>query len=563
MATIKDLNDKFVKLDKLYNEFGLDSLGCSIKDYIVPDRGRFTATSANPTDRNAYARNDRKYVIEDTGEQAANFLVGGFMSMLTPSTSPWFRLKPAMEELAQIKRVGEWYDAVTKMVLDVYNDTDVYNVLYSTYLEMITFGTAAQMIESDVLDSIRPVSFTFGEYRIATNGKNKIDTFAYQCYQYAHELADRFGEDGLSENAKRALKNNEPTLFKVRWIVTPNDGRLGFTSGSKDFVSVYWEADRPSHEDGALEIKGFEEFPLQVPRYSTISNDTYGKESPGQKQLANIKMLQSLTEDYLIAIKRVGDPPMVSDGNHSMINTLPGGLTEAPNSVGGSIGVRPMFERDPNFPAIREGIEYWKRIINEGFFTHLLLIISGAENDRKTAAEIIARNEEKYGFLGSVLNRVFKEVLKPMIERTINILARDGMFDEDGPLPMPPELVDQEYDINFTSLLAQAQEAIGLNQLDRFIERMSIVADIKPEVLDKIDADAITELYGKTVPTKALLDTEQVEELRAIKAQQQAMAQQMAMLESTSDSVNKLAGADTSGENALTDMAAAEEAGGL
>jgi hypothetical protein len=336
---------------------------------------------------------------------------------------------------------------------------------------------------------------------------------------------------------------------------------MGPIPENRKFMSIYWEADRPSHEEIVLEKKGFDDFPLQTPRWATISNDTYGKESPGQKQLANVRMLQSMVEDMLIAIKRVGDPPMVSDGTHSMINTLPGGLTEAPNSVGGSISVRPMFEKDPNIQALLLGIEDWRRIIKEGFYANLLLIISGAENDRKTATEIIARNEEKYGFLGPILNRVFNELLEPMIQRTFNILGEHGYFDPDGTHPMPPELIDQPYDVTFTSLLAQAQEAIGLNQIDRFVERMRILAEVKPEALDKLDADAIVDLYAKTVPASATLDDDQVAAIRDIKAQQEQAMQQMAMLESTSDSVNKLAGADTSGENALTDMAEAEESG--
>ena len=559
MATIKNLNDFYNKLDKMYQEYGLDNIGRNIKDYIVPDRGRFTGTNANEQDRNAYSRNERRYVIEDTGEQSANFLVGGFVSMLTPPTSPWFKLKPSNKALGSIRAVGEWFDDVTELMLRVFSQADVYSALYNAYLEFITFGTAAMMIEEDEVDDIHPVSFTFGEYRIATNGSNKPDTWGYQCYMYAHELETRFGRDGMSKNALRALKNNEPTLFKVRWIILPNDGRIGFTAQDRPFISIYWEADRAGHEDMALEVKGFDEFPLQIPRWATISNDTYGKESPGQKQLGNIKMLQSMVEDMLVAIKRVGDPPMVSDGNHNMINTLPGGLTEAPNSVGGNVSVRPMFERSPDIQAILTGIEYWKKIISENFFTHLLLIISGAQNDRKTATEIVARNEEKYGFLGPVLNRVFNELLEPLIQRTFNILTKHGYFDADGELPMPPELEDQDYDIAFTSILAQAQEAIGLNQIDRFLERMAMLGDLKPEVLDKLDGDGIAELYGRTVPSRAMLDKEMVAVLREQHAEQEAQAQQMAMLESASESMNKLAGADTSGENALTDIGNAEE----
>ena len=558
MANIKELNERFIKLDSLFQEYGLNDLGASLSDYVLPDRGRFTGNNS-PKDRNRFETNSRKYVIDDVSEQAANMLVGGFMSMLTPQTSPWFRLGPSNPELSKVKAVKVWFDDVTKFMLRTFAEVDLYSTLQSTYLEFIGFGTGAQMLESDELDIIRPVSFTFGEYRIETNGKGIVDTWAYQCYMYPHEMETRFGAEGMSDQAKRALKKGDKTLFKVRWMVEPNDGRAGFKGADgRPFVSYYWEADSAGHKKTVLEVKGFDEFPLQTPRWSTIANDTYGKECPGQKQLANTKMLQSMCEDYVVAVKRMGDPPMVSDGSHNFINTLPAGITTAPNSTGGSIGVRPMFERDPNIEAILSGISYWRDIISKGFFNELLLVISGAGNDRKTATEIIARNEEKYGFLGHILNRVFKELLEPIIRRTFNNAADQGYFDPDGEFPLPEELLDQDYDIAFTSLLAQAQEAITLNQLDRFLERMGAVAQFFPDALDRVDDDMIVQMYGKTVPARALRSDDEYNEIKQAKADAAAQAAQMEAMTVAAGAMKDMSASSTEEGTVLSEVAAEE-----
>ena len=556
MATIKQLNERYIKLDSLFTEYGLDDMGASIRDYVLPDRGRFSGNSSANA-RNRFEKNSRKYVIDDITEQSANMLVGGFSSMLTPQTSPWVKLGPSNKRLSDLHDVAVWFDDVTEFILRTFAEADIYSVLHSTYLEFIGFGTGAQMLESDEINVIRPVSFTFGEYRIATNGKGKVDTWAYQCYMYAHELETRFGKDAMSPQAKRALKSDDKkTLFKVRWIVEPNDGRPGFEGGNRNFISYYWEADAPGYGQEVLEVRGFDEFPLQVPRWSTIANDTYGKECPGQKQLSNTKMLQSMCEDYVVAVKRMGDPPMVSDGSHNFINTLPSGISEAPNSTGGQMGIRPLFDRDPNIEAILSGIQYWREIISKGFFNDLLLVISGAGNDRKTATEIIARNEEKYGFLGHVLDRVFNEHLKPMVTLTFNIAASQGYFDPDGPYPMPEVLVGEDYDISFTSLLAQAQEAIKLNQLDRFLERAGMVASLFPDALDRVDEDAILKLYGEMIPARALRSDEQVGKIKQAKAEAAAAQAQMEAMQATAGAMKDMSAASTEEGSVLSEVVA-------
>ena len=53
-----------------------------------------------------------------------------------------------------------------------------------------------------------------------------------------------------------------------------------------------------------------------------------------------------------------------------------------------------------------------------------------------------------------------------------------------------------ELSVEFVSMLAQAQRAIGTNSVDRYVNNMGMVAQMKPDVLDKFDSDAWADAYA-------------------------------------------------------------------
>ena len=53
-----------------------------------------------------------------------------------------------------------------------------------------------------------------------------------------------------------------------------------------------------------------------------------------------------------------------------------------------------------------------------------------------------------------------------------------------------------ELNVEFVSMLAQTQRAVATNSIDRFVLSLGQVASIKPEVLDKLDADQWADAYS-------------------------------------------------------------------
>lgn len=178
-------------------------------------------------------------------------------------------------------------------------------------------------------------------------------------------------------------------------------------------------------------------------------------------------------------------------------------------------------------------------------------MLANGTNPQMTATEVAERHEEKLLMLGPVLERMHNEILDPMIEATFARMVEAGIVP-----PPPQELQGMDLNVEFVSMLAQAQRAIATNSVDRFVGNLGAVAGFKPDVLDKFDADRWADAYADMlgIDPELIVSGDKValiRQARAEAAQQQAMAEQMAQGAKTA---RDLAAADTSGENALTDV---------
>jgi hypothetical protein len=118
------------------------------------------------------------------------------------------------------------------------------------------------------------------------------------------------------------------------------------------------------------------------------------------------------------------------------------------------------------------------------------------------------------------------------------------------------ELQDQELKIEFVSTLAQAQKAIGLQAIDRLLGTVGAIAQQRPEAWDKVDTDKVIDLYADMLGADpdAIVANDRVAIVRQDRAQQQQAAQNIQLGAEMAKGAKDLASADTSGQNALTDV---------
>ena len=141
------------------------------------------------------------------------------------------------------------------------------------------------------------------------------------------------------------------------------------------------------------------------------------------------------------------------------------------------------------------------------------------------------RHEEKLMMLGPIAERLHNEMLAPLVENTFSRMVRAGMMRPGMELEPPKELQGQALEVEFISTLAQAQRAVGVQSIDRLIGTIGSVANIKPEVLDKLDADQLVDAYADMlgVDPSLIVADKQVAMIRQDRAKA-AQAQQVAAM---------------------------------
>ena len=232
------------------------------------------------------------------------------------------------------------------------------------------------------------------------------------------------------------------------------------------------------------------------------------------------------------------------------IDRLPGGVTwyDSQSPTG---GIKNLFDVNIDLNHLLGDIQDIRERIRGAFYADLFLMLANATDTRMTATEVAERHEEKLLMLGPVLERLHNELLNPLIEMTFSRMVSAGIL----PVP-PPELHGLEIHVEFVSILAQAQRAVGANGVDRWMGNIGAVAQYKPDVLDKVDTDYWVDAYADMlgVDPKMIVANDKVALVRQERAKQQAAAQQNALAEQQSKTVKNLAGSPMSQDNALANV---------
>ncbi|HRL05120.1 MAG TPA: portal protein [Brevundimonas diminuta] len=515
-------------------------------EFILPRNGRFLATDRNKG-------GDRTNAIYDnTATRAARTLAAGMLGGMTSPARPWFRLTLTDTELADHQPVKIWLAEVTRRMQRAFSVSNTYRALHSMYEELGTFGTASNTMLDDFDKMIHLYPHTIGEYALATDYKGAVNTQYRQFQKTAGQLVMEFGYENCSRHVQRLWDNSDYDKWvTVIHAVEPRGARdpRKLDARNMPFRSTYFE--EGGDEDRILRDSGFKRFRCLTPRWSTVGQDVYGH-SPGMEVLGDAKQLQHEQFRKAQGIDYQTKPPVQINGTMKSAgaNMLPGGATYI-DSANPSGGARALFDSRIDLSYLLEDIRDVRDRIRGGYYTDLFLMLGSMDNARMTATEVAERHEEKLLMLGPVLERLHNELLDPLIEMTFERML------EAGDIPPPPEELDGvALDIEFVSMLAQAQRAVGLNSSDRFIASLGAVAQMKPGVLDKFDEDQWADVYADSlgVDPSMIVGDDRVAIIREerLAQQQQAAAQEQAV--QMAETAAKLGSVNTAQPNGLTDV---------
>lgn len=530
-----------------------------LSKYINPTRGFFYETRPN-----VGYEIDHKTIIDSTAEDAMNTLASGMVSGLTSPSRPWFRLALPEFDLMEVGEVKYWLDTVQNRMLDVFAKSNVYGGLSTIYEEVATFGTACGFLEEDYNDIIRMRVYTIGEYYLGTGPDGRVNAFYRRFWMTTSQLVKEFGIENCTMQVQTLFRNNQPDVWiRVNFLIEENDERIVQYKDYKNmkYRSCYWEDG--AMMDSYLRIGGYEEMPVLTPRWATTTTaDAYGR-SPGWKMLGDVKMLQRLQKNKLIALDKVTNPPVQVDASvQGEANMLPGGVTRFSSTMPNA-GVKPAYQVNPDLQAIEATIKVTQDAIKRKSFSDLFLMMIDAERSGTpiTATEVMERQSEKLSILGPVLERLESELLNPLIDRTFGIMWRNGL------IPPPPKAIEgMELKIQYVSILAQAQKMIGTTAMQQVLAYAGQLATLQVNgqgaaVIDNINFDEQLMEYADMlgIPAKTMNTPEAKDQIRQARAQAQAQAQaqQQAMVAAQGIATGAKAAKDASqaplGQNSALD----------
>jgi hypothetical protein len=455
-----------------------------------------------------------------------------------------------------------WLDQVTRLMRDIFAKSNTYRALHTLYEELGAFGTGANFITPNFNTVMHNTPLTIGEYCIATDHEGNVNTLAREFEMQVGQMVGQFGLSNLSQSVQNLYNNGTgiDVWIPIVHIVEPRENRDYSKRDNKNmaFKSCYFEAG--GSDDKFLSESGFKRFPALCPRWAASGGDIYGN-SPGMEALGDVKQLQHDQMRKSQAIDYKVKPPLalptaLKDQPHSI---LPGG-TAYYDMAGANSKITSMFDVNIDLSHLLEDIRDVRGRINATFYADLFLMLAQADTTQMTAREVAERHEEKLLMLGPVLERLQNEFLQPLIDITFDRMIESGIVP-----PPPAELHGIDLNVEFVSMLAQAQRAVGTQSVDRLIGTISSIAMMQanagrsPDALDKLDADQAIDAYGEMlgVDPNMIVADDKVALIRQDRAKQQQQQQKMAAMQQAAETAKTASQADTSGKNALTDTAGA------
>lgn len=528
-----------------------------ISEYIQLRLGRYLVG-------NNKKRRRSKAVLNEKGTFASRTCGAGMLAGVSSPSRPWLKLKTPNRALNENQEAKIWFNMAELYLYEVFASSNYYHSKQSSYRDMADFGQGPVLIDEDWENAINCYNSPPGEYWLAVDRRGVVDTMYRELQRTTKQLVQEFAATGNIPTEVRdawdrgdynrpwtIIGVDQPNIHHVRGQLGP----LGMV-----YSKVYYCMDVADNGNNAiLGVSGCNKNPISSPRWDVQPGDIYG-DGPGGLMLPTIKSLQILERRKGQMVDKMASPATQAPASMKKakfaVNHMPGSNSFYPDIAAAGAGgtpIRPIYEvAGQQLQAVMMEQNILEQRIDVGYFVNLFMATLESDRRQVTATEIAERHEEKLIALGPVLERTHYEGLNHDVARAFEILMRHKV------LPPPPEVLDgMALEVEYISLLATAQRAIGAGPIERFSGFMGNLAAGNPAILDKWDMDQTVDEYGDVVgvPASMIRSDDQVAQIRADRQKQEAAVQNAAMAQQTAETASVLSKADTGRDsNLLADI---------
>lgn len=513
-----------------------------LAEFILPRRSIWLTQSAGgiPTPNNmSRGKPINNSIIDPTATYAARVLSGGLVSGLASPSRPWFKIVPSMN-IKMIDDAGrQWIEETENTIYSVMSSSNFYNSFAQEMEDLCVFGTAPVIIYEDEEDVIRLYNPAVGEYYLSSGAQMRVDGLDRMFVMTISQIVDFFGLENCPQEIQSlwAQKGSSLQIERIvahaiepNFAVGPHEVKV---KGNFTWREVYWIYGQANERP--LSFRGFVDKPFTCSRWSTQSNDAYGR-SPGMDVLPDVMQLQVETRRKAEAIEKMVRPPLVADMQlkNQPSSILPGHVTYV-QGLGPGTGMRPIYEVNPDVNALMQDLQAIQVRIQKGFFNDIFSAVGQLEGDRRSATEIQARISEAMSQIGPVVEGMMAESLKPKLKRIFSILQRRGIIK-----PPPRSLHNVTIDVDFISTLAIQQRGSASSGIERILSLIGNLSSVFPEAKASLKVTEVIEQMNELLgnPSTILYSPEEVAKTLQSQAQQQAAAQKLQAMQHVAQTAN-------------------------
>lgn len=474
-------------------------------------------------------RERRRY--DSTGMNGNERLATSIVGYMTPQVLDWFELNLPMPGGKTNPRVEAWAQQVAQKMHEAIQQSNFASEFEESLLDLGAPGTGTLFVDkapnkNGRFGGLAHQSWAIGEYWITEGPDGLVNRVHRQSEFTAEQMAEKFGLENLHEKTQTFIKEEKPfaKAMVLQAIWKKADGESLSTKTDKFPIANVFLDMTNKH---ILSIGGFYEFPVVVGRWRKASGETWGR-GPGMTALPDVQVLNEADKLGLQAWSNQILPPILQlhegvigkpDLRSRRINTI----TEK-----GALDFL-VAPSDINVDMIRR--QEKQASVREIFFMDQINFIPDRGKTPPTATEVQARLNMMLQILGPTLHRIEWEMLMPYINRVFQILWRAGE------IPEPPqevlELAKQtggRLIITFTGPIARARRQADGAAIDNFLQRVSVVGQIDPNVMDIINTEEIVRQVAKLegVKQSVFRTLDEIEQKQ--KARQQELAQQQQLM---------------------------------
>ncbi len=482
-----------------------------LSDNLLPRVNRFTVKQSKGVEK------EGDVIFDSSPVNSLNNLSAGLHSRLTNPASPWFYLKINSErsEVINSKTVQMWLESTQSRMMTIFNQSNFNIEVYELYLYLIVFGTAVMFISKSEKNILHFKTIHLNECLLRTNYEGEVDSLFRLYSVSARKLIQQFGEKNVSEDMRKASLDNNSEEFECLHAVFPREDKsLGKWKKTFSFVSVYIEKDTKH----VLSESGFDSFPYACPRWAVAPNEIYGR-GIGWSVLPDVKTLYAMVRTTLVAAEKAVNPPMMVPDEllNGVLRLSPGDVNQVRANVG---DIKPLFI-PAGLPFSLEFISQKRTQIAQLFLNDQLQMI---DQPNMTATEVLQRMEEKMRLLAPVLGRIQNEFLKPVIERSYQLLLNNDYIE-----PPPAEILENGLKVEYQSPIARAQRLYEVNAIQRMMELSAPLINIDPSLFKLINPAELIRIISDIlgVPATVLRSAPEVRKLEEMERQQVAVQKEV------------------------------------